>query len=187
MKHDKAAPPKLSRRDFVKGTAVGLGTAATGLASSDALAQTGKWDKEADVVIIGSGATGLPAAIEARENGASVIVIEANWDVGGHAIVSGGNIALGGGNSRQKKWGVTDSPDLVFADLTDWSVVEPNGFPDYRYNDKEIIRAFADVCGPTVDWLMAHGVVFVDKLPDTAGGHATGNSAPRENHAAAMA
>jgi succinate dehydrogenase/fumarate reductase flavoprotein subunit len=188
MKQDKTAPPKLSRRDFVQGTAVGLGTAAfTGLASSDALAQSGKWDKEADVVIIGSGATGLPAAIEARENGASVIVIEGNWDVGGHAIVSGGNIALGGGNSRQKKWGVTDSPDLVFADLTDWSVVESNGFPDYRYNDKEIIRAFADVCGPTVDWLMAHGVVFVDKLPDTAGGHATGNSAPRENHAAAMA
>ena len=138
-------------------------------------------------MIVGAGATGLPAAIEAKELGASVIVIDANFDVGGHAIVSGGNIALGGGSSRQKKWGVNDSPDLVFSDLTDWSVVEPNGFPDYRYNDKEIIRAFADVCGPTVDWLMAHGVVFVDKLPDTAGGHATGNSAPRENHAAAMA
>jgi hypothetical protein len=188
MKRDRADPKKLSRRDFVKGAAVGVGTAAfTGLASSDALAQGGKWDKETDVVIIGSGATGLPAAIEATEKGASVLVIEANWDVGGHAIVSGGNIALGGGNSRQKKWGVTDSPDLVFADLTDWSVVEPNGFPDYRYNDKEIIRAFADICGPTVDWLMAHGVVFVDKPPDTAGGHATGNSAPRENHSAAMA
>jgi hypothetical protein len=22
----------------------------------------------------------------------------------------------------------------LFQDLTDWSVVEPNGFPDYRYN-----------------------------------------------------
>ena len=32
----------------------------------------------------------------------------------------------------------------MFRDLTDWSVVEPNGFPDYRYNDREIIRAFAD-------------------------------------------
>ena len=34
--------------------------------------------------------------------------------------------------------------DLLFRDLTDWSVVGPNGFPDYRYNDREIIRAFAD-------------------------------------------
>ena len=42
-----------------------------------------------------------------------------------------------------------DSPDLLFSDLTDWSVVEPNGFPDYRYNDKEIIRAFADNSAPT--------------------------------------
>lgn len=188
MKRDKPESKKLSRRAFVKGTAVGVsGAALSGLAASDAFAQGGKWDKEADIVIVGAGATGLPAAIEAKELGASVIVIDANFDVGGHAIVSGGNIALGGGSVRQKKWGVNDSPDLVFSDLTDWSVVEPNGFPDYRYNDKEIIRAFADVCGPTVEWLMSHGVVFVDKLPDTAGGHATGNSAPRENHAAAMA
>jgi hypothetical protein len=35
----------------------------------------------------------------------------------------------------------TDSPDLLFRDLTDWSVVEANGFPDYRYNDREIIRS----------------------------------------------
>jgi succinate dehydrogenase/fumarate reductase flavoprotein subunit len=188
MKRDRADSRKLSRRDFVKGTAVGVGSAAlTGLAANGALAQGGKWDKEADVVVVGSGATGLPAAIEAHEHGASVVVVEVNFDVGGHAIVSGGNIALGGGNSRQKKWGIDDSADLVFADLTDWSVIEPNGFPDYRYNDKEVIRAFADNCGPTVEWLMAHGVVFVDKIPDIAGANATGNSAPRENHAAAMA
>jgi hypothetical protein len=36
------------------------------------------------------------------------------------------------------------SPDLRFRDLTDWSVVGPNGFSDHRYNDREIIRAFAD-------------------------------------------
>jgi hypothetical protein len=39
---------------------------------------------------------------------------------------------------------MADSPDLLFRDLTDWSVVGPNGFPDYRYNDREIIRAFAN-------------------------------------------
>jgi succinate dehydrogenase/fumarate reductase flavoprotein subunit len=145
------------------------------------------WDKEADVVVVGSGATGLPAAIEATEAGASVLVIEANWDVGGHAIVSGGNVALGGGTTAQKKHSVVDSPDLLFSDLTDWSVVEPNGFPDYRYNDKEIIRAFADKSAPTYEWLVAHGVIFVAEAPDNRGAGSTGNSAPRENHAAAMA
>ena len=39
------------------------------------------WDHEADVVVVGSGATGLTAAIEAKEAGASVLIVEANWDV----------------------------------------------------------------------------------------------------------
>lgn len=144
------------------------------------------WDKEADVVVVGAGATGLPAAIQAIEDGASVILIDANWDVGGHAILSGGNVPLGGGTSAQKQYGIVDSPDLLFSDLTDWSVVESNGFPDYRYNDKEIIRAFADNSAPTYEWLAAHGVVFVDRTPDNKGAGATGNSALRENHAAPM-
>ncbi|OGA47563.1 MAG: hypothetical protein A3G25_16425 [Betaproteobacteria bacterium RIFCSPLOWO2_12_FULL_63_13] len=144
------------------------------------------WELEADVVVVGSGATGLPAAIQAVEDGASVIVVEANWDVGGHAIVSGGNVALGGGTSAQKKYGIEDSPDLLYSDLTDWSVVEPNGFPDYRYNDREIVRAFADNSAPTYEWLVDHGVVFIDESPDSRGAHATGNSAHRENHVAAM-
>src|SRR5215469_17496937 len=98
------------------------------------------WNRAADVVVIGSGATGLPAAIVACEAGCSVILVEAEKDIGGHAIISGGNIPLGGGTSVQKKYGIADSPDLLFRDLTDWSVVGPNGFPDYRYNDREIIR-----------------------------------------------
>src|SRR5215475_8061826 len=121
------------------------------------------WDWEADVVVIGAGATGLPAAIVAREAGASVIVVEAEKDIGGHAITSGGNVALGGGSKAQKKYGIEDSPDLVFRDLTDWSVVQPNGFPDYRYNDREIIRAFADHSAAACDWLAEHGAVFTDR------------------------
>lgn len=190
MKPDERDQKKnLSRRDFVKTTAAGVGAAAlagVGPGEAEAKGQSVKWDKEADVVVVGAGAAGLPAAIQAAEGGASVILIDANFDIGGHAMVSGGNVALGGGTSRQKKYGIEDSADLLFADLTDWSVVEPNGFPDYRYNDKEIIRAFADNSAPTFEWLAAHGVVFVEKAPDNQGAGAAGNSALRENHAAPM-
>jgi succinate dehydrogenase/fumarate reductase flavoprotein subunit len=103
--------------------------------------------------------------------------------MGGHAITSGGNVPLGGGTSAQKKHGIHDSPDLVFQDLTDWSIVQPNGFPDYRYNDREIVRAFADHNVATFDWLLAHGVTFADKSPDERGGISIGNSVPREMHA----
>ena len=152
MKREKRDQNGFSRRDFLKTTATGAGAAALtglGIEQAKAEARPGHWDKEADVVVIGAGATGLPAAIQAAEGGASVILIDANTDVGGHAILSGGNLALGGGTSRQKKYGVVDSPDLLYSDLTDWSVVEPNGFPDYRYNDKEVIRAFADKSAKT--------------------------------------
>ncbi len=142
------------------------------------------WDREADVVVIGSGAAGMTAAIVAREAGSSVIVVEQEHDIGGHAITSGGNVPLGGGTSAQKKHGIEDSPDLLFRDLTDWSVVEPNGFPDYRYNDREVVRAFADHSAETFEWLVAHGVVFVDQAPDARGGNAVGNSVPREMHCA---
>jgi succinate dehydrogenase/fumarate reductase flavoprotein subunit len=127
------------------------------------------WDREADVVVIGSGATGLPAAIVAREAGASVIVVEAQNHIGGHAITSGGNLPLGGGTSYQKKYDIEDSPDLFFRDLTDWSVVETNGAPPYRYNDREIIRAFADNSVPAFEFLLAHGVKVIDRQPNSVG------------------
>src|ERR1700752_1403380 len=137
-----------------------------------------EWGREADVVVIGSGATGLPAAIVAREAGASVIVVEAENHVGGHAITAGGNLPLGGGTSYQKKYGIEDSADLFFRDLTDWSVVEPNGFPPYRYNDREIIRAFADNSVATFEFLLAHGVKVIDRRPNSVG-HEIGNSVQR--------
>jgi succinate dehydrogenase/fumarate reductase flavoprotein subunit len=141
------------------------------------------WDFEADVVVIGGGGAGLPAAIKAADGGASVIVVESNYDVGGHAIVSGGNVPLGGGTSAQKKYGIEDSPDTVFSDLTDWTVVQNNGWPDFRYNDREVMRAFADHCAPTFEFLLENGVKFKEIPPDNQGGHNLGNSAPRENHA----
>jgi len=74
-------------------------------------------------------------------------------------------------------------PEIVFRDLTDWTILQPNGSPDYRYNDRALMRAFADHCAPTFEFLLANGVEFADKPPDNHGASTTGNSAPRENHA----
>jgi NADPH-dependent 2,4-dienoyl-CoA reductase/sulfur reductase-like enzyme len=87
----------VSRRDFVKtGAAAGVGVAAgvggSAISSSgNALSQVSpvdaiQWNYEADVVIIGAGCTGLPAAIRARDLGASVIVVDQNFDVGGKML-----------------------------------------------------------------------------------------------------
>jgi hypothetical protein len=180
-----------SRRDFVKNAGLAGAAAAGSLAAEPSSAAPApavptRWDREADVVVIGSGACGMPASIIAREAGSSVIMVEAEADIGGHAICSGANIPLGGGTSIQKKAGIEDSPDLVFRDLTDWSIVEANGVADYRLNDREIIRAFADNCAQTFEFLAAHGVKFVNDKPDGRAGSAHGNSVPRQMHVAVL-
>ncbi len=177
---------RVSRRDLIKTAAVtGAAAAAGGYApavfAQDQASQP-RWDREADVVVIGSGASGMAAAIRAREAGSSVIVVEAEADIGGHAICSGANIPLGGGTSIQKRAGIEDSPDLVYRDLTDWSLTEPNGYADYRFNDREIMRAFADNCAQTFEFLVDHGVKFVNEKPDGRAGSAHGNSVPRQMH-----
>ena len=154
-----------SRRDFVKTTVAGVGAAGlagAGAACATPAATPTRWDKAADVVIIGAGATGIPAAIEARENGASVIVIDQNFDIGGHAIQSGGSMPWGGGTSLQKKYGIEDSADRYFADLVKND--------DYRYNDRDLMRSFCEWSAPTFEWLVGHGVVFPDQAPRGAAG-----------------
>lgn len=72
----------LSRRSFVQGMAAGsLGLAAAGAlvgcgSSASAAGMPDRWDQEADVVVIGFGAAGYAAAIEAAGSGASVLILE---------------------------------------------------------------------------------------------------------------
>ena len=124
-----------------------------------------EWTVSTDVVVAGAGAAGLAAAVSARDHGAAVIVVEENYDIGGHAMLSGGRVQLGGGNAMQKQHGIEDSPDKVYED---W-VTYRRG--DARYNDRELVRTFADECVPTFQFLLDNGVTFIDKpiiTPDAA-------------------
>lgn len=72
---------KMNRRDFMKKTVLGgAAVAATGALVSQATparaAVPKKWDKEVDVVVVGSGFAGLSAAVTAKEAGAKVVVLE---------------------------------------------------------------------------------------------------------------
>ena len=76
---------KLNRRRFLtSGAAAGAVVASAAPAQAQTAGEI-RWDREADVVVIGAGAGGLPAAIAAREKGASVIIVEMNFDIGGRA------------------------------------------------------------------------------------------------------
>jgi urocanate reductase len=156
----------IDRRDFFKrGAAAGAGLA--GLAAQASAQQPAgniRFDRVADVVVIGAGASGLPAAIMARDRGASVIIVDSNHDIGGHAMVSGGRVPLGGGTILQKKFGITDSPDQVYADHTDHRNKE------FRFGDRELIRMWADENAPTFDFLLENGVLFNEVMPSLVNG-----------------
>ena len=159
MKPQKFSP---SRRRFIKeGAAIGVG--ATAFAGVTAEAQI-RWDRTADVVVVGAGASGLPAAITARDRGASVIVIDANHDIGGHAMLSGGRVPLGGGTSLQKKYGIADSADQVYLDHTNHTNSE------FRYCDRDLVRMWADENAATFEFLIENGVKFNDEKPEFVNG-----------------
>ena len=96
----------ISRRSFLVGAAGAV--AAAGLAgcapqpSGQAAAAGAEsdlpeaWDKEADVVIIGSGAGGAAAAWWALKGGLSVIVLEEREEAGGSAIVAADEMEVSG-------------------------------------------------------------------------------------------
>lgn len=72
-----------------------------------------QWDFETDVAVIGFGATGACAAIEAADGGARVMLFERNSGSGGASGLSGGEIYIGGngGTDVQRAAGFEDSTD----------------------------------------------------------------------------
>lgn len=189
----------VSRRDFLKsGAGEGLAAAAllSGTMPQPVVAQEvreeegGGWDYEVDVVIAGAGCAGITAAIRARDLGASVLVIDQNFDVGGRMLHSGAFVSLGGGDPIQQRdasregdaegfvtvdpvappAALDDDVDLLFEDVTDWSIVSPRGQCPYRYNERELMRAWAENCPPTRQFLMDNYVRFSRILGTHGGG-----------------
>ena len=65
---------------------------------------------EVDVLVVGGGAAGLTAAIEAEEAGASVLVVERADQTGG-SLRYGATVMLFSGTSIEASLGIEDSPE----------------------------------------------------------------------------
>jgi succinate dehydrogenase/fumarate reductase flavoprotein subunit len=72
-----------------------------------------------DVAIVGAGAAGVAAGIEARQAGARAVAFEQDAAPGGAAIISGGG-CLVVGTPLQQENGILDTPDLAFKDWMEW-------------------------------------------------------------------
>jgi 3-oxo-5alpha-steroid 4-dehydrogenase len=120
---------------------------ATPLAARDVAA----WDAEADVVVVGLGAAGACAAIEAARAGASVRVLERMGGGGGTTAVSDGMMYFGGGTALQRACGFEDTVPEMVKYLMASCGPEP---------DEARIRVYCEESAAHYDWLVDLGVPF---------------------------
>jgi succinate dehydrogenase/fumarate reductase flavoprotein subunit len=168
MAKEEEASKKLSRKDFVKGAAVVAGAGALAScapAATPAPAETPascptcppaeacapcptpwlpeKWDKEADVVVVGYGAAGACAAAEASDAGAEVLLLE--------KMPKG----LEGGNSCASTAAMSDPYDKALA--TDHLYALNLGDTPNPVTSRELCASFIDTIDGAYDWYESIG------------------------------
>ena len=102
----------LNRRHFIAGAVASTAAFAGAARAEDLCAKPTQWDESFDVVVIGAGGAGFSAAIEAKNAGANVVLLEKMPAVGGNSLISGAEMNVAK-NWVQPKLGITDdSPEL---------------------------------------------------------------------------
>jgi 3-oxo-5alpha-steroid 4-dehydrogenase len=114
----------------------------------------GGWDDEVDIIIVGFGAAGASAAIEAADHGSDVLIVE-RFNGGGATKASGGIVYAGGGTTYQKEAGFDDTPENMF------------NYLKIEVQDAVTDAALRDFCEQSrhdLAWLEEQGVRFDSTL-----------------------
>ncbi|MEI6643539.1 MAG: FAD-dependent oxidoreductase [Novosphingobium sp.] len=104
--------------------------------------QGNAWDREADVVVLGSGGAALAAAASAHDHGArDVLIIERSGMVGGTTAMSGGMLWIPG-NHHQLAAGVTEADEDVVAylDALAPGQLDPDTLWAFMEGGREMVR-----------------------------------------------
>ena len=105
-----------------------------------------------DLVVIGSGGAGLSAAIEAREEGLEVVVVEKMPIIGGNTLRATGGLNAAG-TSVQEGLGIEDSSEVHYQDT----------FTGGReLNDPELLEIMTSNGADAVEWLIGLGADLSD-------------------------
>ena len=108
---------------------------------------------EADVVIVGAGGAGLAAAVQANQNGSTVIVLEKMGKVGGNTILAGG--AMNAVNDRSEQ-------AIAYNDSVEWHFTQTMNGGDNQ-GDPVLVHTLVSNAYAGVEWLMDLGMEFQDE------------------------
>ena len=151
-----AAAHRVSRRLWLQHA--GAAAAALHLPS---IAVARKRSKPWDLIVVGGGNAGLPAAIFAAARGARVLVVEAAGRVGGTLFFSSGQMSAAGTKLQQSR-GITDSAQLHYDDIMRIS---------RGTADPSLVRLAVFNAAAAFDWLTDHGFQVRPEHPVTGTTH----------------
>ncbi len=114
-----------------------------------------------DLIIVGAGTAGMPAAIFAAQRGAHVLVLEAASEVGGTLHLSAGQMSAAGSRLQAEK-GIEDTPDEHYDDCMRIS---------NNTADPALVRLTVDNAADTLNWLQDIGTEILPEHPVLAQGH----------------
>ena len=141
---DRRRAGAISRRQLLGGAgAAGLGWALPGRAG--AAEPAAKWDREVDVVVLGSG-TGAVAALVAAAAGLEALILEKSAIPGGSTAVSGGVLWVPG-NRVMSREGLQDDREGALAYLRQLAEGQA---------DESLIEAFLDRGPDMLDFVETH-------------------------------
>ena len=147
-----------------RGLLAGLGATAATTIAGGAAALPGiavrAWDITTDVLIAGSGASGVSAAIEASAAGADVLLIESLPIFGGSSAMSPGVVYAGGGTALQRALKIEDSPQQMYN-----YIVAAGG----KHPQLDKIQLYCEQSVDHFDWLVAQDIPYTDRFAAAKG------------------
>ena len=129
--------------------------------------------QEYDVIVVGSGAAGMVAALTAAHQGLSAVVIEKAPHFGGSTARSGGGVWIPN-NEILKRDGVTDTADAArtYLHTIIGDVVEPERIDTYLDRAPEMLSFVLQNTPLEMCWVPGYS----DYYPETPGGRPGGRS-----------
>lgn len=116
--------------------------------------------KKVDVIVIGSGAAGMSAAIAARDKGARTVVLEKMPIIGGNTLISSG-VVNAPDEKNQKLQGIEDSNEWFYKQTL---------AAGHDKADPVLVKVLTDRSYQTIQWLESIGVKFKKGVFQVYGG-----------------
>ncbi len=149
----------LGRRDLLAGSIGMVAAALANTARAVPRSEVKSWHMTTDVLVVGSGAAGVCAALAAREAGSRVLLVETLAGLGGASAMSPGAIYAGGGTALQRAAGIDDSAEAMFEQLM--AAGDPAPVPR--------VQRYCEESAAHFDWLVAMGVTYSDRISTARG------------------